>query len=148
MLKQLPKSIVAPVLGLILLITGLLFLPVADMPANAAPAAAATPTILNFVNRNVSITQATTTDPQDISEFSKLDIQYAVDQAATTNTITITLQNSVNGWDWADQATLLANSAEDTTAVTQVTAIGRYARVSISVANTNTVTPNVVALAK
>lgn len=112
-----------------------------------APAAAAGTTI-TFHARNGAAAATFNTDPVDVSGYSTLDIQHAIDQGDTVNTATIKLQNSINGWDWADQLTIVTDNAADATAITETNRVGKYARFEVTLANTETVTPHLIVLAE
>lgn len=101
--------------------------------------------VITFHPRNEAVTTTFNTDPVDVSDYDTLGIQYVIDQE-DINTATIKLQNSINGWNWADQLTIVTDNAADATAITETNRIGKYARFSVTLANTKTVTPEIVAL--
>jgi hypothetical protein len=105
-------------------------------------------TVLIFNGRNEPAAATFNTDPVDVSDYTTLDIQHAIDQADTVNTATIKLQNSINGWDWADQLTIVTDNAADATAITETNRVGKYVRFEVTLANTETVTPEIVVLAE
>jgi hypothetical protein len=104
-------------------------------------------TIITFNGRNEPVAATFNTDAVDVSNYTSLDIQHAIDQG-TVNTATIKLQNSINGWDWGDQLTIVTDNAADATAITKTNRIGKYARFNVTLANTNTITPEIVVLAE
>ena len=122
----------------------------------AAPEAAPTPVsaIYSANATMVSFYSATTLDTDDntagkqLSAYETLDLVYTIDQGATPNPITMTLQFSNDNSNWADGLTIVANNSADATAMQQFNNFGRYTRVNTDLGNSEDVVVTVSALAK
>lgn len=148
---------------LTLLIVGLLFGGVAwrASPSTAAPSLIPTPLTIP-VGAASSITYVTlkstgsiTADAggpaQNLPSYSRLDIQYVIDQTVigtAANTTTLTLQYSNDGANWVNGAALVTANAADASDMNEYPNVGRYTRIYQDVSNTNPITITVLAVAK
>ncbi len=156
MKRKLQILVLALGLGLGMLGMALLA-PASHAPAIAAPPAAPTPITAPAVsNARQLFTPATSkviaadynTDAMEISTYSWADFEYITDQGTATNTITLTVQFSNDKSNWVNGPNLLANSSTDASDLTRLPTFGQYMRVSADVANTNSVTVTLSALAR
>ena len=143
---------VAVLLGGALLVGALL--PVATQPAQAL---SVTP-VANLVTSNArqlfefATTKALAADynttPVEISSFAWADFEYVVDQGTSTNTTTVTVQYSNDKSNWIDGPALVSSNSADASDMTRLPLFGQYMRINVNVANTNTVTWSLSALAR
>jgi hypothetical protein len=144
----------AAMIGLILVALMLAILGSAT-PSAAAPEAAPTPVSADYAGgaTNVvfweaeAITADGGSDAKQLVNYESLDLSYTVDQG-TVNTTTLKIQFSNDGTNWADGINIVAANAADATGMVQLNNFGRYTRVYADVANSNTVTWTVLAVAK
>jgi hypothetical protein len=95
-----------------------------------------------------AITADTNTSAADALSFETVDIQYVIDQT-DINTVTLTVQYSIDGTNYTDGAVLVsANAADAAVVVARVPAFGRYMRVNQNVDGTNPVTITLVAVGR
>lgn len=119
---------------------------------------AAAPTPVANINQgdnarlmNWMLTQAITGDTRScqiagLHEFA--DIQYVIDQATATNTLTLTLQYSNDNTNYTSGANLVAGNTADADNLAQWAMFGQYNCIYADVVNTNTVTVTVIGLGK
>lgn len=81
-----------------------------------------------------------------LHEFA--DIQYVIDQATATNTITLTLQYSNDNTNYTSGPNLVAGNTADTDNLAQWALFGQYDCIYADVLNSNTVTVTVIGLGK
>jgi len=151
-------SMTLTIVMLVALFGGMLLAPMPD--ANAAPAAAITPVSfsgqsgdtakLTFFNGNIT---ADTRVCFDLSNYSKLDLQYVIDQN-TVNTTTLSLQwsndhnPSTGNGNYEAQATIVSANAADAHGGNQYLTAGQYNCVLADVANSNALGLKVLGVAK
>lgn len=126
-------------------------------PAAAAPQAAPTPVSVtrpaadNYVTvapwSATAITADTTSTCYDVAKYSVIDVLYSIDQG-TVNTTTLTSKWSIDGTTLVSGVNIVASNAADATDMAQLQVFGRYFCVLADVANSNTVTLTVQAIAK
>ena len=148
------RVVVAVVVGLCLLVGA--SIPVVTQPA-PVQALSVTP-VANLVTSNArqlfqpmtvkGIAADYNTEPMEISSFSWADVEYLEDQATATNTVTVTLQFSNDKTTWVSGPAVVANSSADASDMTRLPLFGQYMRFNVDVANTNTVTLTLSALAR
>lgn len=83
-----------------------------------------------------------------LPDYNILDMQYVIDQGATPNTTTLTIQYSCDGVNWVDGANLVASNVADATNISQLNNYCRYTAIYANVANTETITVTVIGVAK
>lgn len=147
----------AVTVALVLAVAFLGMLGMTAAPATAAPAAAPTPVSVTrpasdtYITFNPFSAQTVAADATstcfDVAQYSVIDALYSIDQG-TTNTVTLTSKWSIDGTTTASGVNLVASNAADATDMTQLQVFGRYFCVLADVANTNTVTITVQAIAK
>lgn len=118
----------------------------APTPVSFTASGGGTPKDLTFYDEAV-LTADSTGAAASVWDHDRMDLQYVVDQGASTNGITLTVQYSNDGENWVDGATYAAGTT-DKNVMEQYHLFGRYARVEAAVTNTNPVTVSVFALAK
>lgn len=87
----------------------------------------------------------------NLPSYSRLDVQYVIDQTivgTAANTTTLTLQYSNDGANWVNGAALATANVADGTDMNEYPNVGRYTRVYQDVSNTNPITITVLAVAK
>jgi hypothetical protein len=129
----------------------------ASRDASAAPQPAPTPVnvaystgaggVLTFFG-SARITTDTNGPIVGVSEYEKIDLQYVIDQGATPNTVTLSIQYSNDGTNWDPGLTIVSGNAADATAMQQFPLYGQFARVRADVALTQPVTITIPGLAK
>lgn len=124
-------------------------------PVQAAPPAAPTPVaidsrdlarVMNWMLSEVVITHTRSCQIAGVHEVA--DIQYVIDQATATNTITLTLQYSNDQSHFTDGPALVVSNTVDADSLAQYAVFGQYACIYATVANTNPVTVTVIGLGK
>lgn len=125
--------------------------------AVAAPAAAPTPVSVTRPAGDGYVTVApfsasaiaadTTSTCYDVAKYSVVDVLYSIDQG-TTNTTTLTSKWSIDGTTLVSGVNIVASNAADATDMAQLQVFGRYFCVLANVANAETVTVTVQAIAK
>lgn len=145
-LKRLTVTALAPALLAILVIAGLSGLAGTQsaVPAQAAPQAQATPSLVTIFSSQV-LTQDTRSNAVDLGQYDRADVEVNIVQGGTVNTATVRMDKSVSGYNWANGTTLLNASAISTTVVATHTAVGRYGSVYVDLANSQPVTLTVSA---
>ena len=125
--------------------------------SSAAPSAAP-PTPVASINQgdnarimNWWLSQPLTADTRicqiaGLHEFA--DIQYVIDQATATNTLTLTLQYSNDNTNFTSGANIVAGNTADADNLAQWALFGQYGCIYADVVNTNTVTVTVIGLGK
>ncbi len=124
--------------------------------ASAAPAFIPTPVAnvnLGSAGRvlNIFPTEAITVATRrcvPASPYDYLDLQYIIDQATTTNTLTMTLQYSNDIVNFEAGPVVASGISADGASLTQRANFGAYACIYATVDNTNTVTATVIAVGK
>jgi hypothetical protein len=127
-------------------------------PAQAAPPAAPTPVAdflvqggqahaFNFQTRT-AITGATNTTGVEVIGLGAVDIQYVIDQATATNTLTLTTQYSNDNTNWVSGVALVSSNSADATDITRIPVFGRYMRIAETVTGSNPVTVTVTAVGR
>lgn len=148
------KRLIILCAGLLMLVmlTSLYILPAA--PVDAAPAAAITPvtysgqssqsTKVTFFNGNIA---ADTRVCADLSNYSKVDLQWIIDQG-TVNTTTIKLQWSNDNVNFEDSATVASANVADTHSGQQYVLAGQYNCIYADVTNSNALGLKILGVAK
>lgn len=123
-------------------------------PVTAAPAAAITPVSFSgqssqsakvtFFNGNIT---ADTRTCVDLSNYSKIDLQWVIDQG-TVNTTTVKLQWSNDNVNFEDSATVASANAADTHSGQQYVLAGQYNCVYADVTNSNALGLKILGVAK
>lgn len=120
-------------------------------PAIPTPASVTRPASPGYITFNPfsasAIAADTTSSCFDVGRQSTIDVLYVIDQA-TTNTVTLTSQWSVNGTTLAGGVDLVANNTADATDIAQLQVFGRYFCLLANVTNANTITITAQAIAK
>lgn len=134
------------------MLTSLYVLPA--LPVDAAPAAAITPVSFSgqssqsskvtFFNGNIT---ADTRTCVDLSNYSKIDLQWVIDQG-TVNTTTVKLQWSNDNVNFEDSATVASANAADTHSGQQYVLAGQYNCVYADVTNSNALGLKILGVAK
>lgn len=134
------------------MLTSLYVLPAS--PVDAAPVAAITPVTysgqssqsskVTFFNGNIA---ADTRACVDLSNYSKIDLQWVIDQG-TVNTTTVKLQWSNDNVNFEDSATVASANAADTHSGQQYVLAGQYNCVYADVTNSNALGLKILGVAK
>lgn len=124
-------------------------------PVQAAPPAAPTPIAVNARDlarvMNFMLARQITTNTRECQiagVHEVADIQYVIDQAAATNTLTLTLQYSNDNSHFTSGPDIVAANTADADSLAQYAVFGQYACINATVANTNPVTVTVIGLGK
>lgn len=126
--------------------------------AHAAPSLIPTPVSVSsrgtalakdvmFFN-SVTLTTAVPSNAQGIAEHEIIDLQWLIDQAALTNTLSISLQFSNDGVNWVDGARAVTSNVADAGDMQQFAVFGKFVRAYTSLDNTNPVTITLIGVAK
>lgn len=95
-----------------------------------------------------AITQTTVGRAVWLADSTALDLQY-VASAAATNTLTVTVRHSNDGVHWVTGSVVGVGSVTSTvTGMTRTHNYGAYTSVEVTLANTNTITVTVLAVAR
>ena len=123
-------------------------------PVDAAPFAAITPVSFSgqssasnkvtFFNGNIA---ADTRTCVDLSNYSKIDLQWVIDQG-TVNTTTVKLQWSNDNVNFEDSATVASANAADTHSGQQYVLAGQYNCIYADVTNSNALSLKILGVAK
>ena len=117
-------------------------------PGDRVSSAVAARYPITFMNAKVIAADGRGTT-YSLPEYNILDLQYVIDQGTTPNTVTLKLQFSNDGINWANGGNLVASSVTDgATDMIQLNNFGRYTNIYADVANTQTITVSVIAVAK
>lgn len=149
-MKRLSAVIVAIVVAVVMVGLALLW------PVQAAPPAAVTPVanvnardlarVMNFMLATRVTTNTRACQVAGVHEVA--DIQYVIDQATATNTLTLTLQYSNDAANFTSGPDLVGANSADADSLAQYAVFGQYACIYATVANTNPVTVTVIGLGK
>jgi len=94
-----------------------------------------------------TITASGASEEYKLMNYEALDLHYVIDQG-TTNTVTIKLQYSNDGSNWADGAAIVSANVADANEMVQKYNVGAYTRLYATLANSNPITITVIGLAK
>lgn len=74
-------------------------------------------------------------------QHTTADIYWFIDQGGTPNTLTVKLQTSPDGTNWADHTTLVSNNVADANSYTSKSIVGKFFRLTGTAGNSQSVTP-------
>jgi hypothetical protein len=149
--------IMASFLGIIFVLSVLIGLPIDR--AEAAPPAAPTPAanvnmssvlpkVTTFLDETAITADATYCKP--LAAHEVVDLEYVIDQATATNTITLTMKYTNDSTDsnYTDGAAVVSGNSSDASALQQFPVFGAYTCIAATVANTNPVTLTLTGVGK
>lgn len=114
--------------------------PAIPTPISASMSADNTGTVIKFWPDNTALTASGASTAFQLGQAELLDIQYVIDQATATNTITLTLQYSNDNSNWTNGVNVVAANSADVTNLLQFNNFGNWTRLYATLANTNPVT--------
>ena len=126
--------------------------------ASAAPSLVPTPVSVSargsaiakdvVLYNGVVMTTAVASSAQGINEHEVIDLQWIIDQATLTNTLSINIQFSNNGVNWVDGPRVVTTNTADANDMQQYAIFGKYIRAYPSLENNNPVTITLIGVAK